>query len=188
MAELPDTRTMFGQIAIDEVEPEPYRRILQAWREQRGAARFPPPEKIDPFIVPYLAANLLLLEVSGETLTYRVIGDKVVTAVGTGLKGRTMREVFGDTAYIGIIEEQLLECVSSARPLYSRHDFELPGAGHDSVRLHRRAWRIALPYGDGDCVTRLLCYQLFSQSIDVGLRKEIDFEKLIPKTVFKVEI
>lgn len=179
---------MFGKIAIGDVEPEAYRRILQAWCEQRGMARVPQVEKIDPFIVPSLAANLLLLEIDGETITYRVLGDKVVTAVGTGLKGKTLREVYGDTDYVAVIERQLLECAATATPLYSCHDFQLPDSSYDSPRQHRKAWRIALPYGEGERVTRLLCYQLFSRNIDVSFSKDIDFEKLMPKTVFKVEV
>lgn len=188
MVALSDAGTMFGEIAVGDVEPEAYRRILQAWRDQCGTARFPAVEKIDPFLVPNLAANLLLLEVTGETLTYRLLGDKVVTAVGTGLKGKTLREVYGDTDYVRIIERQLLECVASCRPLYSCHDFQLRDDGYGDTRQHRKAWRIALPYGDGERVTRLLCYQLFSQNIEISFRKDIDFESLMPKTVFKVEI
>ena len=190
----------FGRIAVDDIEPESYRTIVRAWNEQRGDALFPPKEKIDPFVVPALASHLILYEVAGKDLIYRIVGEKVMTAVGTRLRGRSLREAFGDTPYVDMIERQLQECAASGVPLYSRHDFELTPAAAVAVSHTRKAWRIALPYGEAPGenpgenpgekkgVTRLLCYQLFSQTIEAAFQKEVDFAGLMPKSVFKIQI
>jgi len=188
MAAVPDTEATYQRIAVDDLEPAPYRKIVRAWCEQRGEARFSPLEKIDPFVVPNLASNLVLLEVAGETLTYRVLGDAVVLAVGTNLKGKTLRQVYGDTDYVRVIEQQLLACAARGVPIYSNHDFQLPDDGVSGFGNHRKAWRIALPYGDEQDVTRLLCYQRFSQEIEISLRKDMDYAKLLPTTVFWIEV
>lgn len=182
----------FGPIAVDDIEPESYRTIVRAWNDQRGDAPFPPKEKIDPFVVPALAANIILYEVAGKDLIYRIIGEKVLTAVGTKLRGHSLREAFGNTPYVDMIERQLHECVASGVPLYSRHDFQLAPAAALAVPHARKAWRIALPYGEAagenKGVTRLLCYQLFSQTIEVAFKQDIDFAGLMPTSVFKIRI
>lgn len=178
--------TGFGYIEIDEIEPRSYREIVAAWCAQRGDRPFPLKEQIDPFVVPILAANIILYEVAGEDLIIRLLGEKVVTNLGTGLKGRTLRQVLGDTDYTRTVERQLHDCAANGLPLYSRHDFQLPGEFVNPVT--RKAWRIALPYGDEARVTRLLCYQLFSQDIETHAQKKIDFEGLLPKTVFRIRV
>jgi hypothetical protein len=178
----------FGRIAIADIEPAVYREILEAWCGQRDGAAFPPAEKIDPFLLPALVPNLILYEVTDNTITFRVVGEKVVTTAGGNLKGRTLAEAFGDTPYVHMVEGQLRECAASGVPLYSRHDFQLRDETYKDAFHSRKAWRIALPYGEGGRVTRLLCYQLFSKEIETHYRKDIDFGALLPKTVFKVEV
>ena len=182
------TRSTFGRISIDEIEPEPYRAILRAWCAQRGDRPCPLKEQIDPFVVPALAANLLLMEVQGKTLTYRVVGEQVVTAVRDNIKGKTLKQAFGDTPYVRMVEHQLLECAASGIPLYSVHDFQLGDTSYGGPAQSRKAWRIALPYGEDDRVSRLLCYQLFSEAVEVHFRKDPDFAKLLPETVFKIDV
>ncbi len=181
-------QAMFGRIAIDDIEPEPFREILRCWSAQRDGAAFPPVEKIDPFLMPALVPNLILYEVTEAGITFRVVGEKVVTTAGSSLKGRTLIEAFGDTPYVHMVEQQLRECANSGVPLYSRHDFQLRDNTYRDAFHSRKAWRIALPYSDGGRVTRLLCYQLFSKEIETHYRKDIDFGELIPKTVFKIEV
>ena len=176
----------FGEIDLDQIEPKSYRAIVQAWCDQREGRRFPLKEKIDPFVIPALAAHLLLYEIDGDDLIFRVVGDKVVTTAGVALKGKTLLQAMGDTTYTRIIERQLKECATTGVPLYSIHDFQLPGEFVNP--LSRKAWRIALPYGDDQGVTRLLCYQLFSREISAASHEEIDFETLLPKTVFKIRL
>jgi len=178
----------FGRIAVDDIEPENYRVILRAWDAQRDGGPFPRIEKIDPFIVPALASNLILYEIKGEDLIFRVIGESVVTTVGTNLRGRTLRDSFGDTPYARMIERQLHECAATGVPLYSRHAFQLEANAQFALPHARKAWRIALPYGEGGGVTRLLCYQLFSEKIEAPFQQGIDFESLLPKTVFKIQV
>ena len=184
-----DAQPIFGRIAIDNIEPEPFRRILRCWCGQCDGAAFPSVKKIDPFLLPALVPNLILYEVTETAIIFRVVGEKVVTTAGSSnLKGRTLVEAFGDTPYVHMVEDQLRECAASGVPLYSRHDFQLRDDTYQDAFHSRKAWRIALPYGDGGRVTRLLCYQLFSQEIETHYRKDIDFGELLPKTVFKIEV
>lgn len=178
----------FGRIAVDDIEPEALRRIVRTWREQCDGRTFPQVRKIDPFLVPALVPNLILFEVVDETAIFRVIGEKVIMAVGTGLKGLSVQEAFGDTSYGQAIDRQLQECRTTGVPLYSRHDFQLQSKFHGSPPHSRKAWRIMLPYGEQDNVTRLLCYQLFSAQIDIPSQQDIDYETLLPKTVFLISV
>lgn len=178
----------FSRITVDSIEPEIYRGIIHSWCAQREGHAVPRKEKIDPFLVPALAANLILYEVAGRDLIFRVLGEKVVTTVGTSLKGRTLRGALGESDYVLMIERQLHECADSGVPLYSIHDFQLPEGEFAATTHSRKAWRIALPYSEEGRVTRLLCYQLFSQAIEPPFQKDIDFAGLLPKTVFKVEV
>ena len=178
----------FSSIAIDQIEPPVYRDIIRRWCEQRDGRAFPLKERIDPFVVPTLAANLVLYEVDGKELIFRVLGEKVLTTVGINLRGKTLRGALGESDYVLMVERQLHECAASATPLYSIHDFRLPPGLLTGSVDSRKAWRIALPYGEADRVTRILCYQLFSEEIEPPLREAIDFAALLPKTVFKIEV
>ena len=178
----------FSRIAIDDIEPKIYRDILRAWCAQRDGGVLPPKDRIDPFVVPALTANLILYEVAGEDLIFRVVGEKVLTTVGTSLKGKTLREAFGDTEYMRMIRRQLDECAATGVPLYSIHHFQLDSSVRFGATHSRKAWRIALPYGEAGRVTRLLCYQLFSQEIEPPFREDIDLVGLLPRTVFKIDV
>ncbi|GAB4364975.1 MAG: hypothetical protein Kow00114_21930 [Kiloniellaceae bacterium] len=178
----------FGRIAIDRIEPQSYREILRAWCAQREGQPIPEKDRIDPFLVPALAGNLILYEVSGEDFVFRVVGEKVLTAVGANLRGMTLRQALGDRPYRHMIERQLSECAACGVPLYSRHDFHIGDDASLSVSHNRRAWRIALPYGEAGRVTRLLCYQLFSKDFTARAPQDVDFEALLPKTVFKIDV
>lgn len=178
----------FGRIAIAEIEPAVYQEILHGWRAQRGGAAYPPIEKIDPFLVPALAGNLILYEVTESAITFRIVGEKVVTLAGKNLKGRTLADAFGETPYTQMVERQLRECADCGVPLYSVHDFQLRDEVYDDAVHSRKAWRIALPYGADGRVTRLLCYQLFSQQIETQFARDIDYGRLLPKTVFKIQL
>lgn len=178
----------FGRIAIDSIEPEAYRGIVRAWCAQRDGRPFPERDKIEPFLVPSLSGNLILYEVAGRDLVFRVVGENVATAVGSRLKGKTLRQALGGSEYVQMIERQLHECAASGTPLYSIHDVQLPGRALPAATHGRKAWRIALPYGEGARVNRLLCYQTFSQEVEPPFQKDVDFAVLLPRTVFVIEV
>lgn len=137
-------------------------------------------------MVPALAGNIILFEVRDGTLVYRLLGEKVVMAMRSDLRGKTPREAFGDTPYIRMVEQQLLTSAANGTPIYSCHDFRLDNTAYGGHS--RKAWRIALPYGDDGQVTRLLCYQQLSRSIETSVRRDIDYTELLPRTVFMVEV
>ncbi len=181
-----DAQPVFERIAIGEIQPESYQEILGHWCDQRGGRAFPLRQQIDPFVVPTLAANIILFEVQDGRLIYRVLGERVITALKTDIRGKSPKEAFGDTPYIRMIEQQLLACAARGIPIYSCHDFRLEDPGYGSQS--RKAWRIALPYGDDGCVSRLLCYQQFSTAIEFDYRQDINYEKLLPQTVFEIQV
>lgn len=182
----PPSHPEFGRISVDAIEPAAYREILRAWCAQRGDRPFPSRQQIDPFVVPALTANIILFEVRDDTIVYRVLGEKVIMATKGDLRGKTPQEAFGDTPYIRMVEQQLLACAASGTPFYSCHDFPMEDSAYGGHS--RKAWRIALPYGDDGRVSRLLCYQRLSQAIETYTSRDIDYAKLLPKSVFMIEL
>ncbi|MEQ8344417.1 MAG: hypothetical protein RIB84_15550 [Sneathiellaceae bacterium] len=167
-------------VAVDDVHPRSFRPILTAWYRQRRDQRCPLRADLQPFLVPAMAGNALLFGVDGDSYTYRLVGENIRQAVRQRLKGRTAAEVLGeDTDYYRLVASQFRLVVTNMRPLYSMHRLHRPG---DSQQM--AAWRIVLPYRDGETVTRLLTYQVFDAAANRG--GEVAVEDLLPHTVFWV--
>ncbi|MEQ8500813.1 MAG: PAS domain-containing protein [Sneathiellaceae bacterium] len=142
------------EIGFDDIHPLSFRPILDAWFRQKGEAAYPPVSAIDPFIVPSLAPNVILLEVTSDTFAYRVIGDEIRQVVGRDLRNLTIRDFLGDTAYARLIEEQFRRSVEDRVPLYSVHHFRRQ---RDQLILATR--RIIMPYAKDGRASRLLAFQ-----------------------------
>lgn len=166
-------------IGIGDVHPLSFRPILDAWFRERGDAACPPVSAINPFIVPALAANVILLEVVGDSFTYRVIGDEIRKVVGRDLRNLTVRDFLGATPYARLMEEQFRRAADGGAPIYSVHHFRRQV---DGLVLATR--RIVMAYGEGDRVTRLLAFQ----TIDDSPPGEISVPTLdlMSRTVFRL--
>ncbi len=147
------------------------------WRRHCAGLSPPQVERIDPFLVPRLASNLLLIDVEeGPCFRYRLVGEEVRRRVGLPMVGRLHREIFPPGPYTDIIRAQLKAVVGNARPLYSEHDY-LDREG----RFQRRAIRVAMPYRCADGGRRILALQLFGDELlSVPLRPEGDVRQLNP--------
>lgn len=148
-------------IADDLVAAPDFLSYVERWRADCDGPTAPLVERIDPFIVPRLAPNLLLIDVeAGPCFRYRLVGEEVRRRVGVPLAGRLHREVFPPGSYTDIIRAQLSATVGSGRPLYSEHDYQ-----DRDGRFLRRAVRLALPYRCPSGAGRILALQLFGDEL-----------------------
>lgn len=159
MAELVHER-----IALAAIPVQPYRTLLSAWEaDRRRQGGTPHQDLIDPFRVRLLTSSIVMFHVGpGLELTYRLVGESVRRLVTVNPVGRRVEEVVGTGAYGQAIAAQLRDCAAAGTPIYSDHHFRIPGE-----QVRRGSQRIALPYGDGSRVTRLLCYQIFSGDVEI---------------------
>lgn len=166
-------------VSIELVNPRSFRPVLEGWYRQKGDADCPCRGQIQPFLVPRLAANAILLGVEGEDYTYRLVGENIRQVIRHRLKGLKVREVLGDTDYYRAVAEQLRFATSRRVPLYSVHRLLRPEDG-----LPVAAWRIVMPYREGDAVTRLLTYQVYD--ISAAPEPPQEMREMLPQTVFRV--
>lgn len=166
-------------IALGEVVPPVFQTLLRGWFAQRPPGDCPPAAEMKPFLVPSLAAHVLLIEVDGDHYIYRLVGERIRDMVQEPLKGRAVRDVLGDTEYCRLVIAQFRLGVAHRWPYYSVHYCQRPD---DSAQVG--AWRIALPYRQGDHVTRLLTYQIFDRNMRLG--DDIEARDLLPRSVFWV--
>jgi len=164
-------------IPIDDVMPPVFRPVLHAWFDRRATGTCPTTAAMDPFVVPALAAHVVLIQVEGEDYTYRIVGESIRQIVQEPLKGRSVRAVMGDTEYYRLVTAQFRMAVARRWPYYSIHYCLRPD---DQTQIG--AWRIVLPYTDGERVTRLMNFQLFD--VKAGPGTEISAQDLLPRTVF----
>ncbi|MDW3208113.1 MAG: hypothetical protein R8L07_21470 [Alphaproteobacteria bacterium] len=147
------------RISASDVADDELRCRLALWHAQRiDGMGVPLTREIDPFAVPALAGSVILYDVDPKFgLKFRLVGEDVKARIDRNPKGLPPEAVVGDDAYGQLIVAQLRHCLEAGLPLYSHHDFRAPGD-----EMVRPAIRIAMPYGNGRRVTRLLCYQKFS--------------------------
>lgn len=75
---------------LKELEEPLCRDMLSYWNEVRGNRLMPRPDEIDPVRFARYMPNLLMVQVNWQPfdLTYRLLGDDVVTAHGRNFRGR----------------------------------------------------------------------------------------------------
>lgn len=159
---------------LSDISDPRFRSLIEVWYRQRsGDLLIPHWRDIDPFAVPSLAGAVILFDVADDLdLAYRIVGEDVAAALGGNPKGKHPFDIVGDGAYGRFIVSQLHDCVLDRLPVFSQHDFRF-----ENDNLARQATRIALPYGETDRVSRLLCYQIFSREIEIrGRRQNADMD------------
>lgn len=166
-------------IALEEVTPPIFQTVLRSWFAQRAQGGCPPVSEMKPFVAPSLAGHVLLIAVEDDNYTFRLVGERIREVVQEPLKGRNVRDVLGDTEYCRLVIAQFRLGVARCWPYYSVHHCLRPD---DSAQVG--AWRIALPYRQGERVTRLLTYQIFHRDMRIG--EDIVAHDLLPRTVFWV--
>jgi hypothetical protein len=68
---------------------EPWKTLHRYWLLKHRDGRPPSRKDLDPLIeIPALVANLVLLDVEGDSYRYRLVGTEVVKRAGTDMTGR----------------------------------------------------------------------------------------------------
>jgi|GEM_PF-4068966 len=153
------------RIAVTDVPYAPFRTMLLAWNDSRPpGGGVPSRDTINPFLEPTLSGSTVLFEVTEDLgFIYRLTGETLRRLVRTNSTGRPVADVVGTGAYGRLIAGQLRDAVTEGLPVFAHHNFQLADEA-----FQRQSQRIAMPYEEGGRVTRLLCYQIISD--DVQLR------------------
>jgi hypothetical protein len=107
-------------------------KLYEHWLTWRGSRRMPSRADIDPFSMPKLLPNLMLIDVSHEPMRfrYRVVGTNVVAATGEDRTGQDFDATEFMLAY-PFIREQYVAVVSTGEPLYSLEPFRRRDSGKE---------------------------------------------------------
>jgi hypothetical protein len=82
-------------LAVDEIENEVVRRVVEHWRSLRGTRRFPARDALVPRVLKGLVRHVMLLRVvdGGADYEFRIVGDVQVQAYGTSFSGMKLSDV-----------------------------------------------------------------------------------------------
>jgi hypothetical protein len=82
-------------LAIDEIENEVVRSVVEHWQSLRGSRRFPAREALTPRALKRLVRHVMLLRVidGGADYEFRIVGDVQVQAYGTSFFGMKLSDV-----------------------------------------------------------------------------------------------
>jgi hypothetical protein len=135
--------------------------LFEHWQGLRPApGRLPPRAAFDPIAVPSAMSTLVLAEVTGEELTFRVVGTDMVAAWGRDYTGERLSDIMSGEyhAFIRSLFDQTIEtesCVFS----HSRFQWDR-GRTLDTRRL-------MLPFARDDA-PETVGFVLVSQVFDYG--------------------
>ncbi|MEX0838747.1 MAG: PAS domain-containing protein [Parvibaculum sp.] len=107
--------------------------MLEYWKSVRGARAMPRPDEMDPIKFARFMPNLLMLQVNWEPfdLTYRLLGEDIVSAHGANFRGRRVVEVDEHKQGFGTILFDFYKFVAEAgRPYAAAGSMEYAGRGH----------------------------------------------------------
>jgi hypothetical protein len=107
--------------------------MLAYWNTRRGDRLMPRPSDMDPVDFARYLPNILTIQVDHEPfeLTYRLMGEEVVAANGTNLRGWTVRDVDRLRARFGSMLFEFYSWIALARrPAGAGGTLEFMGRGH----------------------------------------------------------
>jgi hypothetical protein len=132
------------------------RRLYEYWLGKKGESRLPARRNIDPLDFPYALGRIMLVDVLGDPLRFRVRlhGSEMVRRAGYDLTGKTLDDL-PDSEYRSYVVGRCKNLIASAEPALVHHDRV----------LDNRTWRydaIWLPFSDdGTTVAMLLCALIY---------------------------
>lgn len=112
------------------------RRLLDYWRDRRGARRMPARADLDPVQFAWMLGDVSLVDVVRETpdskprFRFRLIGTRVVERFGYDMTGRWLDEL-PEPAYRQHVRNAYDEMVQRRLPLIERLDMLLDQRMHD---------------------------------------------------------
>ena len=97
-----------GPVSFEAIEADVLQQVLAYWQEMRRGAEIPLMKNLDPVKMGRWLSHITIVEVQRGPLVfvYRLTGEKLETAHGTGIKGTDVREVndaapgMGDTLHL----------------------------------------------------------------------------------------
>ncbi len=124
--------------------------MLAYWQEKRGNRRCPDKADIDPADIPRLIPDIVLIDAApdGGEVRYRLAGARATEMMGREVRGRSLRELHGNTTDPAVLREmQRVEAEFAwiARELvggFRTTTLAVPG------REHVQSARIALPFSE----------------------------------------
>ena len=139
-----------------EIRDEHLLRFYRYWVERKGTRRFPSRSDIDPQDFHYLLGNVMLLDVLGDPLRFRIRlhGSTMVMRAGYDLTGKFLDDL-PIPEYRRYVLERCKGLVRTGTPLVVQHDRVLGG----QPQRYEALW---LPFSsDGAHVTMLLCALIY---------------------------
>ncbi len=135
--------------------------LLDHWKSLTAGHRaIPGRSDFDPVSIPHLLSFLVLSDVEGTELRFRVVGTEVTRAWGSDYTGKTLRDIVTGP-YHDYIRDLYDTCISGRMPVASRSRFQWhKGRSLDTIRL-------MLPLADRkdpDIVGHVLLGQSFDYS------------------------
>ncbi len=131
-------------------------RFYLYWVERKGARRFPSRGDVDPLDFHYLLGNVMLVDVVGDPLRFRVRlhGSNMVMRAGYDLTGKSLDDL-PIPEYRRYVIERCKGLVKTGAPLVVQHDRVLGGR----PQRYEALW---LPFSsDGTRVTMLSCALIY---------------------------
>lgn len=97
-----------GPVSFEAIEADVLQQVLAYWRKMRVGAQMPLMKNLDPVKMGRWLSHITIVEVQRNPLAfvYRLTGEKLETAHGTGIKGTDVRAVndavpgLGDTLHL----------------------------------------------------------------------------------------
>ena len=150
---------------VYSVEPLPGSRpvlldLLAYWERKRGDRIMPTRADIDPLELKGHLGWLILVDVLPglEDFRYRLVGTNIVHAVGRDSTGRTVRELYANTAagYVSMTLKLFRLVAEEAQAVWTGGTLRVLGRGH------RQFQTLMLPLDTGDgAVGKILVEQRF---------------------------
>jgi hypothetical protein len=136
-------------------EQEAWKQLYDYWLSKHAGGRPPCRHDLDPPVdVPRLIPNIMLIDIEGETLRYRLVGSAIwgrygFDLTGTTIGGRNPAEAEWRDTLRTVCEDQVARLITS------------PVDGSNGGRLHVA---VAMPLcGDGGLTSQILAGTFFAQ-------------------------
>ncbi len=112
----------------DDIRSERLRRLFDYWESKRAARKLPARAALDPLDIPYVLANLALVDVLRDPLRFRfrLVGTEIVARDGTDLTGRTTDD-HPLPEYRALLRQSYSDVVASSVPAVFRRQRLMDG-------------------------------------------------------------
>lgn len=169
------------RIAVGEVEPEGYRALAGSWIERTGDRLCPELEELNPFEVPALVGSIVLFDIDGEDIRYRLAGEHAMRELGRDIVGKRLADALRDPDYSALVFAILDFARREPAPYLVQHRFRRPA---DGLTIGTR--RLVLPYGRDGEVRRLQTYMLFEDGLRELRPGDVDITTVLTTAMIRI--